>query len=247
MQKFDMGAAWSDARLLLSSYGGLVWAVAGVFLLLPQFVMGLSAPPPPTLPNGATFEQMMTAWQPWFQQVFPYQLIGGLLTLIGTLSIMRLWLTRTSISVGEAIKGSFLILIPVFVAQLLTSVAMFFGFMALIIPGLFLAARFSLVAAVAADQRARGPIGLISASWNLTRGNALSLIFYYFLIFVAVAVVYLVAIMILGGLVSWIPSIGPVLGVLVESVLTMAVTVVILAVTTAVYRQLVGIADQQRY
>ena len=247
MQKFDMGAAWSDARLLLSSYGGLVSAVAGVFVLLPQFVMGIVAPPPPAVPQGATVDQVVAVWQPWFWQIFPYQLVGGLLTLIGTLSIMRLWLTRTSISVAEAIKGSLFILIPVFVAQLLTSIAMFFGFMALIIPGLFLAARFSVVAAAAADQRARGPIGYIAASWNLTKGNALSLIFYYLLIFVAVAVVYMLAIMVLGGLVSWIPSIGPVLGVLVESALTTVLTVVILAVTTGVYRQLVSIADQPRY
>lgn len=243
MQKFDMGAAWSDARLLLSSYSGLVWAVAGVFLFLPQFIMSLNAPPQPVVPETATFQEMMTAWQAWFSQVFPIQLLGGLVALIGTLAIMRLWLTRTSISVAEAIKGALLILIPVFVAQLLTSIAMFLGFMALIIPGMLLAARFSLVAAVAADQRARGPIGLISASWNLTKGHTLALIAFYILVFIAVAVVYLVAVMIVGGLLSLIPAIGATLVILVDSALTMIFTVVILAVTTAVYRQLASFAD----
>lgn len=246
MQKFDMSAAWGDARLLLSSYGALTWAVAGVFLFLPQFVMGLSINPPPTVPDTATMAEWLEAWRPWFQQMLPYQLIGGILVLIGTLAIMRLWLTRTSLSVGEAIKGALMLLVPVFIAQLLTGILTGLGFMLLIVPGIYLAVRFSLLGPIAADHRASGVGGLISASWAITKGHVLSLTLYYFLVLVAVIVIYTIIGMVLGGIAAFIPVIGVTLGVMVDAALTTIFTVVFLAISTAVYRQLASINSHDR-
>jgi membrane-anchored glycerophosphoryl diester phosphodiesterase (GDPDase) len=241
MQKFDMSAAWSDARVLLSSYGGLVWTVAGVFLFLPQFVMGLSIGAPPQVPETATMAEWLAAWQPWFQQMLPYQIVGGIFVLIGTLAILRLWLTRSSLSVAEAIKGALLLLVPVFFAQLLTGIVTGLGFLLLVIPGIYLAVRFSLVGPVAADHRARGVGGIISASWAITKGHVWPLTLYYFLVMVALIVIYTIIAMVLGGIAAFIPGIGVTLGVMIDAALTTIFTVVFLAISTAVYRQLVSL------
>lgn len=238
MQKFDMSAAWGDARLLLSSYGTLVWAVAGVFLFLPQFIMGLSIGAPPQVAETATMAEWLAAYQPWFQQMLPYQIIGGIFVLVGTLAIMRLWLTRTSLSVGDAIKSALTLLIPVFFAQLLTGILTGIGFFLLIVPGIYLAVRFSLLGPVAADHRASGIGGLISASWAITKGHALSLTLYYCLVLVAVIVIYTIIGLVLGTIAAFIPVIGPTLGVMIDAALTTIFTVVFLAISTAVYRQL---------
>ena len=44
--RFDSNRAWQEATKLVSANRDVLWALAGVFLVLPSFAVGILAPPP---------------------------------------------------------------------------------------------------------------------------------------------------------------------------------------------------------
>jgi len=44
--RFDSNRAWQEATALISANRDVLWALAGVFLVLPSFAVGVLAPPP---------------------------------------------------------------------------------------------------------------------------------------------------------------------------------------------------------
>src|SRR3546814_2410846 len=94
MPKVDMSAAWDDSLVLLRSYSGLTWAIAAVFLFLPTLAVSWFGPTPIEPPAGATFDQIMLATRENLEHAIPYQILVGLISAIGGVGILRLWLSR---------------------------------------------------------------------------------------------------------------------------------------------------------
>ncbi len=238
MVKFDMGAAWDDTLQLLKSHSALVGTIAGVFLFLPALAVAWFGPVPIEPPAGADFNQVMETFRESFRQAIPGQILVALCTLIGTAGILRLWLSRTGTSVGEALTFGLMFFPTMLAIQILCGFAMGLGFILLIIPGLYLLGRLALVAPSVADRSLYNPFEAIRTSWDLTRGNGWAIFFFLFL----VAIVIIIAALIVGGVVSVIagtePGFGRMLGGFIEAVFGAIGSLVSIAVSAAAYRQL---------
>jgi len=238
MVKFDMGAAWDDTLQLLKSHTALIGTIAGVFLFLPALAVAWFGPAPIEPPAGADLNQVMESFRENFRQMIPGQLVIALCTLIGTAGILRLWLSRTGTSVGEALTFALMLFPTMLAIQILCGIAIGFGFILLIVPGLYLVGRLALVAPAVADQSLYNPLEAIRTSWSLTRGNGWAIFFFLFL----VALVIVIAALIIGGIVSVIagsePGFGRMLGGFIEAAFGAVGSLASIAVSAAAYRQL---------
>jgi len=118
MPKFDMGAAWEDSMLLLRSHSALTGAIAAVFLFLPTLAVSWFGPVPIEPAAGASFDQVMATMRANVIQAVPYQLFVAIVSGIGGIGILRLWLSRSGISVGEALVFA-LTMVPTVIVILL--------------------------------------------------------------------------------------------------------------------------------
>ena len=238
MVKFDMGAAWDDTLQLLKSHTALVGTIAGVFLFLPALAFAWFGPIPIEPPAGADFDQVMATFRESFRQMIPGQVVIALATMIGSVAILRLWLSRTGVSVGEALTFGLMLFPTMLVAQILSGIGIGIGFILLIIPGLYLIGRLALVAPAIADRAIYNPIEAIRTSWDLTRDNGWAVFFFLFL----VNLVIVIAALIIGGIVAVIfgsePGIGRMLGGFVEAAFGAIGSLVSVAISAAAYRQL---------
>ena len=98
MAKFDMGAAWEDSVALMKSYTALTGTIAAFFLFLPSLAVAWFGPAPIEPPQGATLEQIVATFEQNVRQFLPYQLAVALFAIVGTLAILRLWLSRNATS-----------------------------------------------------------------------------------------------------------------------------------------------------
>jgi membrane-anchored glycerophosphoryl diester phosphodiesterase (GDPDase) len=238
MVKFDMGAAWDDTLQLLKSHTALVGTIAGVFLFLPALAFAWFGPIPIEPPAGADFDQVMATFRESFRQMIPGQVVIALATMIGSVAILRLWLSRTGVSVGEALTFGLMLFPTMLAAQILSGIGIGIGFILLIIPGLYLIGRLALVAPAIADRAIYNPIEAIRTSWDLTRNNGWAVFFFLFL----VNLVIVIAALIIGGIVAVIfgsePGIGRMLGGFVEAAFGAIGGLVSVAISAAAYRQL---------
>lgn len=238
MPKFDMGAAWDDALVLLRSHSALTGTIAAVFLFLPTLAVSWFGPSPIEPATGATLDQIIQAMRANFRQELPYQLLIALVAAVGGVGILRLWLARTGTSVSDAL-GFALKMLPTMIAvQILTGLAMGIGFILLVVPALYLIGRLALVSAVVADRNVANPLTAIGDSWALTKENGWRIFFFLFL----VGLVIVIATLILGGVVAAIfgieEGIGLILTGLIEAGIAAVGGLVSLAITAATYRQL---------
>jgi hypothetical protein len=262
MPKFDMGAAWDDSVVLLKSHSALTLTIAAVFFFLPTLAVSWFGPVPIEPAANATFEQVMATFQESARQAVPYQLLTAVITAIGGVGIMRLWLSRTGISVGDALVFA-LKMTPTMIA-----IQLIFGFgvgviaVALFLPGfaagggavgvllLFIAAllflgvclylwgRLAVVSPVLVDRGLVNPFGAVGEGWRLTKDNGWRIALFMFLV---TLVVLIIAVM-LGGLVAAVvgtgDGIGRMLTGLVEGAVAAVGGLVSAAISAAAYRQL---------
>lgn len=240
MIKFDMGAAWDDSLLLLKWHTALIGTIAAVFLFLPALAVAWFGPVPIEPPEGADFNQMMTVFQESFRQMIPGQIFIALCTVVGTTAILRLWLSRSGISVGEALTFALMFFPTMLALQILCGFAIGIGFILLLVPGIYLIGRLALVAPSVADRGLYNPFEAIRTSWTLTEGNGWAIFFFLFL----VALVIVIASLIVGGVVSVIAGteagFGRMLGGFVEAAFGAIGGLVSIAISAAAYRQLAG-------
>lgn len=238
MTKFDMGAAWDDTLLLLKSHTGLIVAIAGVFFFLPALAFAWFGPVPVEPPAGADFNQLMASFRESARQMIPGQVVVALSTMVGTVAILRLWLARTGVSVGEALTFGLMLFPTMLAVQILTGIAIGIGVVLLIVPGLYLVGRLALVAPAIADRAIYNPIEAIRTSWDLTRDNGWAV--FFFLLLVAL-VIFIVA-LIIGGVLAVVagsgPGFGHMAGGFVEAAFGAISSLFSVAVAAAAYRQL---------
>lgn len=267
MPKFDMGAAWDDSMNLLRSHSALTGTIAAVFLFLPTLAVGWFGPAPIVPADGATFEQIMTTFQEGARQAIPYQILVAVIAAIGGVGILRLWLSRTGITVGEALAFAIRMIPTMIAIQLILGFALGFVAVLLVMPGaaaggaigallLFVGlsllaglcayfwGRLAVVSPIVADRSVYNPVAAIRESLALTKGNGWRIALFLFL----VIVVILIIAAIVGGVVAAVAGTGEgfgrLLGGLVEGLAAAASGLITAAITAATYRQLaVGGSD----
>lgn len=270
MAKFDMGAAWDDSMLLLRSHLPLTGAIAAVFLFLPNLAMSWFGPTPIEPAAGASMDQVMAAFQQMAREMLPYQILIGVIGAVGGVGILRLWLSRTGTSVGDALVFA-LKMVPTMIAvQLLLIVMLGAAALFLVLPGVGLGGvggalllavgliifvalaayfwgRFAVISPIIADRTVYNPIAAVQGSLAVTKGNGWRIFLFMFL----VIVVFVIAALIIGGVIGIVAGSGEgagrmVVG-LVEAIVAAVGALVSLAITGAVYRQLSLAGTQETF
>lgn len=262
MPKFDMGAAWDDSQVLLRSHSALTGTIAAVFLFLPALAVSWFGPTPIAPAAGATLEQTMAAFRENAGQAVPFQVLVSVVAAIGGVGILRLWLSRTGTSVGDALIFAIKMIPTMIAVQLIMGVALGLGALLLLMPGLaagggavamllvlvglillvglcaYFWGRLAVVSPVIADREVYNPVAAIRSGWALTRGNGWRIFLFLFLVMLVVVVAALLLGGIVGAVVGTGEGIGRLLTGLVEGVVAAVGGLVSVAVAAATYRQL---------
>jgi len=270
MAKFDMGAAWDDSMVLLRSHLPLTGTIAAVFLFLPNLALSWFGPAPIEPAAGASMDQILAAFRQMGREMLPYQILIGVIAAVGGVGILRLWLSRTGTSVGDALIFA-LKMVPTMIAvQLLLIVLLALAAMILLVPGVALGGvgggllllvglilfaglaayfwgRFAVISPIIADQTVYNPLAAVQGSLAVTKGNGWRIFLFMFL----VIVVFVIAALIIGGVIGIVAGSGEGAGRMVvgfvEAFVGMIGSLVSLAITGAVYRQLSMTGAQETF
>lgn len=259
--KFDSNRAWKEASAAVSANREVLFALAGVFFMLPSLAFALLYPQPQAAPDMQP-EQAMAMVQEFYIAALPWLIPITILQGAGTLALMALFTDRTRPTVGEAIRLGFAALVPYILAQLLFGLAVG-GIGALIVGAaaatgvIPLAAalgfavavfavygmlRTALSAPVIVVEGERNPVRALARSWQITQGNALRIFFFF-------ALLGLVALLVTGvasGLIGIVAALvaGPkgagVAGAIASSAFGAVILLYTASVLASVHRQLSG-------
>ncbi|MBS0481366.1 MAG: glycerophosphoryl diester phosphodiesterase membrane domain-containing protein [Proteobacteria bacterium] len=259
--KFDSSQAWRDASSAVNGNRDVLLALAGVFLALPAFAMGLFMPPPPQ-PKDVTPEASIALLGQYYTHAWPALLGLALVSLLGTLTMLTLFTDRSRPTVSEAIRQGAKSVLPVVGAQLLfgfaiaTAVTVLIGIATLtgqnsvkLLAGLlclvgliYAAVRTSLVSPVVVVEGQRNPVAALRRSWQLTGGNVLPLLAFYVLLLIAFAIIYLLVASGLGMVIALITSgsVTAMINNLIAACLQAVMSIYTVAIAAACHRQLAG-------
>lgn len=257
----DSALAWKTATRLVANNRDVLAAIAGVFFLLPGLAFSVFVPEPqmaPGTPPGAMMEMLAETWT----ASLPLLIVVTLLQMAGTVSMLIVMTDRERPTVGQAIRRGFLALGPYVLAQVIVGGVLGMGFLvlvsaaaltgqqavaAIVVIGAFIAMiwcsiRMALVAPVLAIEHERNPVQALKRSWGLTSGNSGRLLAFFVLAGLLFAVVYGLAMMLVGVVLVLTTGGGvqQVLTAAVSSTLAAAALVYFVAMLAAVYRQLAG-------
>lgn len=191
--RFSPSAAWDEVGAILRGETRLLIAIAGVFFLLPTVLLGLVMP---DMEAVTSFTEMFALLRPHLH----WLLLASLVQYIGQLAIMVLLLSPERSTVGAAIGEGFRLLPYYFLLTVCANIAIGLGLLLLIVPGLWLLARLSASGPVLVAEPARWPFPVIARSFALTRGSALRIFAFLFIVGVIYLLISLVARFVLGAL-----------------------------------------------
>jgi hypothetical protein len=112
---------------------------------------------------------------------------------------------------------------------------------ALVLIGVYLFVKFSLIAPVIAIDGVRNPITALSQSWRLTKGNSFRIVAFMLLLFFTIGIIAALVSGIFGLIFSALgPQIADIGTGLVSAVVNTGIGVIFLVVIASVHRQLSG-------
>jgi hypothetical protein len=244
--KVDPSQAWSEATSLLKRGGEPLLTLAGFFVMLPSLLAGF------LLPIGDRQNQtLIEVWQEmnaWFAANWTWLVIVWCFSAIGRLAILILMASPSRPTVLEAIKAGLSLLPTALFAEILFALMMSLGLMLFIVPGIYLGARFFPLTAVIATERMRSPFGALARTFAVTRGNGWRIVFLLAIILLAFLILQGAILTVVGVLAALTASSG-FGGFLLEffrALLDAGLTLVLLLVAIAVYRQLVDDRHMRR-
>jgi hypothetical protein len=263
--KFDSNQAWKEASAAIAANREVVFALAGVFFLLPGLAMALLFPAPqPT--TGMDSKEAAATLASYYTSILPYLIPLVLFQAAGTLALLTLLTDRSRPTVREAIGSGARGVVPYVLAQILLGVGVGLiggtvlaiggatGLAALTAAGLavvvmlviYAAIKTSLVGPVIAVEGERNPLAALKRSWLLTKGNSLRIAVFYLLVGVAFLVVITVVVAVFGIIASVIGGAhaGEIAGAVVSSALNAVMALYFVAIVAATHRQLAGPATQ---
>lgn len=237
--RLDLSRTWGDAVAMLRANGDLVSAIAGMFILLPgilsQWILPDRAPPP----EKATLADLVNANAAYVTAHWPVMVVSAILVGYGSLALLAVLVHHHRPTVAEALRLALVVLPIYLLANLVQSLIVMVGLMALVVPGLYLLARMACIAPVAAAEHPRNPLHVVSRSFAITRGNGWRILLMYAVI-LGVAMILSVVVAMLAGIAAQLllpPDIGRLLLIIVGALFETALAVVVLTVSAAIYHQ----------
>jgi hypothetical protein len=267
--KLDMGKAWTQATGLIGTNRDTIGAIAGLFFFLPALALALFAPeltnPAPAGPANADPQVAMQAMMDQVTQAYadnwPLFLAMTLAQFIGSLSLLALLTDRDRPTVREALTAGLACLPSYLGAQLLSAfgVALIIGLplgliaaagspmaaalagIVLVLIGLYVFVKFTLISPVIAIDGERNPIKALARSWRLTKGNSFRIAAFLLLLFFTIGIIAALVSGILGLVLSALGSEIATIGIgVVNAAVNTGIGVIFLVVIAAIHRQLAG-------
>jgi len=267
--KLDMGKAWTQATGLIGANRDTISAIAGLFFFLPTLALALFAPELATpeavaAPDGDPQAAMQAMVDQITQAYADNWLLFAAMTLaqfVGSLSLLALLTDRAHPTVREALTSGLRSLPSYLGAQLLSAlgVALAIGIplglvaaagspvatvlvgIVLVIIGVYIFIKFSLIAPVIAIDGELNPIKALARSWRLTKGNSFRIAAFLALLFVTIGIIAALVTGILGLVLSAFGAqVANVGNGLVSAVINTGIGVIFLVVIAAIHRQLAG-------
>jgi hypothetical protein len=168
LDPLSFGRLWPETVAAVRRHTDLLWPVAAAFLFFPQLLFAWQA--------GDRTPDML------FQgdKVLGDGLAVLLLILAGLVGqlVMAMVIARNGTggeTLGALLKRAFALLLPALAVSLIQGIGVGFGFVLLVIPGLWLLARLALVLPLVATDHP-DPIEALRASWALSKGRALRIL-----------------------------------------------------------------------
>lgn len=235
--RFSYSAVWADVTALLRSHASLIATVAGVFIFLPGLLVAYFLPQP----EPAELGRIGQMWIDYLGANWPWLLLNSLVSMTGAIAILLLLFAR-GISVGGAIGAALALLPAYFAASVLGSIAIGFGFVLLIVPGLYLLGRLGPLNSVLVAEAHRNPIAAIRRCLALTKGHGWAILGLILIIAIAAAIAVGVASTLVGILLVLVAGqdIGQLLVLIVRTAGNAAMMTLLLVLNAAIYRQLSG-------
>lgn len=178
----DLAALWRDTLETARADLPLYLVLTAAFVLLPELALALYGPPPPATVEGLT---------PRF--ILIQALLPAAIGAIGQLAIVALIVGGRhgeGPTVGAALRLALLALPGLLLALIAAALPVAIGLLLLILPGLYLVARLTLVMPLIADRHL-APLAALRESWTMTEGNGgrvLAFILLWSLVFLGAAI-----------------------------------------------------------
>lgn len=165
--KLSYDAIWQDMLAMLKAHADIIWVVAGAFLFLPTLAQAIYLPPPPMKGiDQASMQQMALYYETNIIPLISLRLV----TLLGTGTLLALFLHPSRPTVGSAIAAAARMLPTLFFVSLIEQLMMIGGFFLFIIPGLYVVARTIVSGAAVMAEEINNPVRGIRRSFQLTQG-----------------------------------------------------------------------------
>lgn len=178
-----------------------ILAIAGVFVFLPTLLMAQFVGQP-AIDGGEDLNAVAAAYSAHFSQNAVAIILSNLLISFGGFVIFMTVARSHSGTVADDLSKGLRLFVIFLLANILTGLATFAGFMLLIIPGVYIACRLVLVPIIIADQGERNPLESLKTSWYMTKGNGFSILLFILIIAIVGAITVSVAQMIVGVIVG---------------------------------------------
>lgn len=243
-KRLDLSRTWADVVAMARANADMLSAVAGMFILLPQILSAWVLPDPERPERGAPRQDIVNANLEFVAAHWPVLLASALVVAFGSLALLALLLRRERPTVAGALRIGIAALPAYMLANMLQGLAVMAGLMLFIVPGLYLAARFLCIAAVAVNEDSRSPMAILVRAFRLTDGNGLRILLLIGVIVVVAIILSVVLNTVVGSIALLLLPLDIarfvriVTGSLVETSLAVTLTLV----GAAVYRQTSGAA-----
>ncbi len=236
----DVWRMWKQDRQLLLG-------VAGLLLFVPQFGSLLFMQPQPVFPGFEADEAKLQAYvqasRAWTMSYGVGMLAAAIIVLLGTLTLLLLYLDRRRPDVKGALLAALPVLPRYLLAFLLVSIPLALALQIvplLILPALYLEGRLLLAIPALVAERPLSVVGALRRSWALTRGNGLVLAGMACITFFAGPIMAL-PFSVLGSTLNGAPLANPVVAAILDAGAAAGLTVGALAgalIQVLLYRRL---------
>ncbi len=234
--KLSYDRAWADAVSMAQRHSEILAVMAGMFLLIPNFVRDLFLPMPEIVSLDSALETVETYYANNLGALF----VLNAMILLGASAILGLLLDARKPTVAQALTTAFVMLPSIFVLNLLTNAMVFGGLMLLFVPGIYLVGRLAVATAWQMAHRSMNPLTAIGQSFAMTRGNGWRSAGLIFLIGLVAAIASSAVTAVVGVVLKLAVStaIGVQIEAFVSSIVAAITLFVGLMIAAAIYRQL---------
>lgn len=237
--QLDLSRTWTDAVGMIRANMDIVSALAGMFILLPRILMAWLLPEAPVQQGKSTLADLIAANSAYVTAHWPSMLLSAVVAGLGSLALLALLIHRHHPTVAEALRIGFFALPGYVLANLLQSMVVLAGLMALVLPGLYLIARMICIAPIAAVEPLRNPVVIVMRSFAITRGNGWRILLLLAVI-LGVALVLTSAAGAVVGITAKLllpPDLARLTLIIIGGLAETALAVVLLALSASIYRQ----------